>query len=249
MDLLLARCQADSACQEAFPNLRAEFEELLQKLAAQPATVAMADPLTGKAIGFSLTRDMFSSIVFALLYSPEINALLPLSIHAAYADSNFAPLVAQAGGLDAGLYNGMLYSVVCTEDAPFITPELAAQLSEGTYFGDMSRVMREVCAGWPRGRLPADYGAPVKSEVPALLLSGEADPITPPQYAGQVARDLPNSLHLIAPGMGHGILGRGCVSRLVADFVASGSVGGLDGACVQEIAPPPFFVSFTGPRP
>jgi pimeloyl-ACP methyl ester carboxylesterase len=85
--------------------------------------------------------------------------------------------------------------------------------------------------------------------VPALLLSGEADPITPPQYAEEVARQLPNSLHVVAPGMGHGALVRGCISRLAADFIERGTAAGLVTDCVEAIEPPPFFVSPTGPVP
>jgi pimeloyl-ACP methyl ester carboxylesterase len=113
----------------------------------------------------------------------------------------------------------------------------------------MSASLREVCETWPRGDVPADHTAPVTSNVPTLLLSGEADPITPPRYAEQVAQTLPNSAHLIAPGMGHGSILRGCVLHVVADLVREASLEELDLTCVKNVAPPPFFVSFTGPTP
>jgi hypothetical protein len=36
---------------------------------------------------------------------------------------------------------------------------------------------------------------------------------------------------------------------VAADFIEAGSVQGLDAGCVAEIAPPPFFLSLTGPAP
>ncbi len=40
-----------------------------------------------------------------------------------------------------------------------------------------------VCRVWPRGPVDADLHAPLHSDVPALLLSGSDDPVTPPDYA------------------------------------------------------------------
>jgi hypothetical protein len=82
-----------------------------------------------------------------------------------------------------------------------------------------------------------------------LLLSGEADPITPPANAELAAQHLPNSLHLVAPGQGHANIFRGCIPTIAADFIESGSVQGLDTECVQDLEPLPFFLNFSGPTP
>ncbi len=248
LDKMFARCQADSACQEAFPALKTEFESLLTQLEQTPVDVEIADPVSGEPFSFQMTRSRFTNMIFTLLYAPELTALLPLNIHTAYQNGNFAPLIAQASASDAGLYQGLLYAILCTEDIPQITPEQAAA-GAASYFGDMLGTAGQICEAWPKGQYPADQSAPVTSAAPVLLLSGEADPITPPQYAETVAQTLPNSLHLVAPGLGHGIAIRGCVPRLLSDFIETASVKELDAACVQEIAPPPFFVSFTGPKP
>jgi pimeloyl-ACP methyl ester carboxylesterase len=89
----------------------------------------------------------------------------------------------------------------------------------------------------------------VVSGKPVLLLSGEDDPITPPANAERAARTLSHILSLVVPGQGHGNVFRGCVPRLVAEFVDAASVKGLDAACVKEAKPFPFFVSFSGPSP
>jgi pimeloyl-ACP methyl ester carboxylesterase len=248
LELAFGRCQADAACRDAFPEVAGEFAALLERLEAQPVDLEIANPVTGKPLAFTLTRAILTNIIFGALYAPEFVALLPLTVHTAYTDGNYGPLVAQAISLDAGLYDGMFYAVACAEDAPFITAAEAATAA-GPIFGDRTAALRAVCAAWPQGAVSADFRAPVSSAVPTLLLSGEADPITPPKYAEAVARHLPDSLHVVAPGMGHGILIRGCVDRLATDFITLGSLQGLDPACAQAIQPPPFFVSFTGPQP
>ncbi|MBN2004192.1 MAG: alpha/beta hydrolase [Anaerolineae bacterium] len=249
LDKMFARCAADAACSETFPDLKTEFAALLAQLEQAPVDLKIPDPVSGEPVSFQMTRSRFTNMIFNLLYTPELAALLPLNIHAAYRDGNFAPLIAQAtAGGGAGLYWGMFYAILCTEDIPQITPEQAARGAE-TYFGDMFDMANQVCEAWPRGEYPADQNTPLASDTPVLLLSGEADPITPPQYAETVAQTLPNSLHLIAPELGHGIAMRGCVPRLLTDFIETASVANLDTACVQDITPPPFFVSFTGPKP
>src|SRR3546814_17415311 len=50
----------------------------------------------------------------------------------------------------------------------------------------------EQCDVWPKGKRPEDFHQPLASDVPALLLSGELDPVTPPAYAQRVVRTLTN---------------------------------------------------------
>ena len=148
------------------------------------------------------------------------------------------------------MLDGLAASVTCSEDAPFITAAAAAQANAGTYYGDLqTAAFQPLCAVWPHAAVPAEFKQPVVSSVPVLLLSGQADPVTPPANAVQVARTLSHSLTLVAAGQGHNVIFRGCLPRVAADFIKSGAVEGLDTACVQAIQPMPFFVDFTGPRP
>jgi len=249
-DLILERCAADEACKRAFPNIRANWEALLTTLEQEPVRVTLDHPVTGAQTELTLTRDAVATTVRLLSYAPETAALLPLLIDHAHRTGDYQRLAAHllmvSEQLDSSLNSGMGNSVLCAEDAPFIQPEGATQ---DTYLGNLQiEQLRETCAVWPRGQVPPDFKQPVRSDVPTLLLSGEADPVTPPEYAEQAAQTLPNSVHIIAPGQGHSVVFRGCIPQLVAQFIESGSVQDLDMACVQNIKPTPFFLSFTGPQ-
>jgi pimeloyl-ACP methyl ester carboxylesterase len=100
-----------------------------------------------------------------------------------------------------------------------------------------------------KGPVDADLHAPLHSDVPSLLLSGEADPVTPPANAERLARGLAHHRLLVLPGEGHGQLATGCVPRLVAAFLDARDPQGLDAACLEEHRPAPFFVGSTGPAP
>jgi len=249
LDFFFARCAADAACHTAFPNLKTEFDALLKRLDAAPATITIPHPVTNNPLTLTVTRKMLTGMVFNTLYSPDMVAMLPLEIHVAYADGNYTPLISQAYLLDAKSADGMFYSVICAEDAPLITAPAAEKLSQGSVFGDRALDLLKVCAQWPQGSVSAAFRNPVVSNVPALIFSGQADPITPPWHAAKVAASFSNELHLVFKGMGHGNLSSRCTANLLKDFIESASIAGLKTDCVAEIAPPPFFVNFNGPRP
>lgn len=254
LDLLFERCREETACSQAFPNLENEFNSLFAALKESPVEVDAANPVTGKVETLTLGDAELGTAVRLLSYAPETAALLPLIIHKAASEQDYSLLAAQylmvAGDLTTSISEGMNYSVVCTEDLPFITAEAAAQADEGAYLGGaFYENIMEVCEIWPAGTLPEGFKEPVASDTPVLLLSGEADPVTPPENAEKVASTLPNSLSLVAEGQGHNIVFRGCIPDIVAEFIAAGSGAGIDTACIDAIQPMPFFVNLSGPVP
>ena len=80
---------------------------------------------------------------------------------------------------------------------------------------------------------------PVAGPFPALLVSGERDPVTPARWGEEVARTLPNAVHVVVPDGGHGFEGmRGadCIDKLFDELVERGTARGLDTSCVAKIA-------------
>ena len=98
---------------------------------------------------------------------------------------------------DEKIFAGMRFSVVCAEDFPLF-PE-PAEKRERLLGESMLRAAAIQCAIWPRGDVPADFHEPVVSATPTLLLSGELDPVTPPEYAEQVKAEgsYPDYLHYV----------------------------------------------------
>ena len=254
LDLILNRCRIEADCRAAFPDLEAQFEALLKDLETQAVTVELLDPVSGELVEQTFEREQFATAVRLLSYAQETVSLLPLLFDTAHERNDYQPLAAQyrivAGQLNDSISNGMGYSVLCAEDFPFIDPQEAESRAQGTYYGNQEvDALQEICSLWPRGDIPPDFHEPVKVDLPVLLLSGEADPVTPPENAERAAQTLSNSLSLVAPGQGHNVIYRGCLPNLAFDFIETGSLEGLDAACVQSIAAAPFFVNFNGPQP
>lgn len=248
---LLAECEREEGCGRAYPQLRAQARALRERLAAQPARVEIADPVTGEGLGVKVTQNVLLSGIFRPLYSPELSSLLPYAIDRA-AVGDFNALLAQnlefSGELAENLAVGMHLSVVCSEDVPHIG---AADLAKATraFFGRaLVDDFLRACAIWPRAQLPADYAEPVKSDLPVLILSGGIDPATPPRHGDRVAATLSRSRHFVAPNLSHGVSSHGCAPRLIESFVNAGSADSLDGSCLARL-PRPLFLLPAGSRP
>ena len=102
---------------------------------------------------------------------------------------------------------------------------------------------------WPHGTRAANFHDPVVSDKPVLILGGEFDPVTPPRYAEQIASTLTNARVLIAKGQAHGVMGRGCLPKLVEGFVEKLDPKTLDAACVADFGPTPAFIDYNGAGP
>jgi len=238
--LLMAECANDPECYAAFPNLEEEYETILAQLEHEPAVVHVTHPLTEVQVFIKLSREAFVEALRTMMYGG--NREVPYLIHRAF-EGDFAPF-AQAGlmsnwSLHRLLALGMLLCVTCAEDLDRIKEEEIVEIAVGTDMGD-GRIRRQkaVCEFWPRSEIPDNYGEPVRVDVPVLLISGNLDPVTPPRFGEEVARNMPNSLHLVSPGA-HGV-GNSCLRSIQKQFLEKGTVEGLDTSCVETLKAEPF---------
>ncbi len=254
LQLILARCRASRDCDGAYPNLQAELDGLLKQFGAQRVAITLDDPNDALPKQLDFTRSILGASLRFLSYSATEASLLPALIHQG-ANGALAPLAAQTimSSRQVGdqLAAGMQYSVLCSEDAPFIAAAAVDRSAMAkTYQGtEQIDAMLEICKLWPRGPMDADLHSPLHSDVPTLLLSGEADPVTPPADAERAARGFTVKRHLVLAGEGHGQLSVGCVPRLMAAFLNTADPDGLDTTCLQGHSVEPFFVSMSGPAP
>jgi len=225
-----------------FPSLERKFQSILHRFDAEPVEVQIDHPSGEGRVTVRLTRDAFTEALRVMMYYMDTNRHVPRLLLRAYG-GDFEPFAYSGMMSNRRIRNmicfGMLMCVVGSEDIPRIDPESIPALTEGTFLGD-GRVRRQmaVAAIWPDGNVPADYGEPVRSDVPVLLLSGTHDPVSPPRFAEEAARYLSSSLHLVVPGA-HGV-GGPVIDRIVRDFLASGSVRGLDTSGIEKLRMPPF---------
>ena len=255
LDTLLSRCAADSACAEHFPDVRQQFAALRARLSAAPLDVSLAHPVTARSTTTTLGAANLSAAVRLLTYSDESASTLPLLLHLAQTENEPQALAAQylmiKESMDAQMAYGMHFSVVCSEDAPrWDAQPVTSQQLEHTYMGGVfMQGLRTACEVWPRGPVDPDFGEPLRSAVPTLILSGGNDPVTPARYGEQILPGFTRARHLILPGQGHGQLAIGCMPFVTAQFIQQGDVAALALECLGSVAPAPFMLSRSGAAP
>jgi pimeloyl-ACP methyl ester carboxylesterase len=254
LDLIVKRCGDSPDCAAAYPELQQDLDGLRRQFGPQKSKMTIEDPNSGLPLKIEFNRNMLNASLRFLSYSATQASLLPTLIHQAV-QGVLAPLAAQtvmtARQVSDQLASGMQNSVICSEDVPFfaaagIDPATISRTYQG---GEQLAGLLEICKLWPRGPVDADLHSPLKSDIPTLLLSGEADPVTPPADAERAALGLRRHRHLILSGEGHGQVATGCVPKLMAEFLDAAAPAMLDASCLERHSPAAFFVSMTGPAP
>ena len=106
-----------------------------------------------------------------------------------------------------------------------------------------------MCSVWPQGVLDDNLRTPLATRLPVLLLSGTADPITPPRFAEMAATDMVNSWHIVGADQGHGLAAVGCMPRIIGEFIEAATLADGTAECMDDAFVMPFFIDFTGPAP
>jgi pimeloyl-ACP methyl ester carboxylesterase len=244
---ITAECYEAPSCQKAFPDLPAQLLQAEQRLRQTPNQL-ITNPLTGEQQNVTLDPRVINRLLRSALYSRTLRQVIPLAISEA-SKGRWQVLagIAQVLSPDASandLSLGMMASVLCSEDMSRMTP----QPQNGVYFDNaLQELLAGICPVWPHIPVAEDYFLPVASQIPALLMSGTEDPITPPVYAERALAFLPNGHHLEVVGGAHGVSQLGCLPTLIEGFLKDLSFSSDEAQCVQTIQGQPFFTNYAGP--
>ena len=245
LDKLFDDCAADEACRAAFPDLRGDLRKVMARLDQGPVKQEIEDPKTHKTVSLSIPKGAFTTTLRAMQYSAFLSARIPVYVHLA-AQGDYRPMIRMtiADRTDPDWDIGAYLSITCAEDVARIDPRAVPAIVANTYQGDdRIRDQMAACRFWPRASVPESFFQPVESTAPVLMLTGWLDPATPPEWAAEVQRHMPNSLNVMVREGGHGPGGLAhveCYGKLITDFVANGTPFGLDTSCVKEMKRPAF---------
>lgn len=227
LDLIVAECLADTACRAEVPDLESELAAVLARVRNDPPTVVLDGqtlPVTPIVVGYALR---------GLLYSRGTE--VPTFVHAA-AQGDWKPLaeyyVERQGWIasndgDAGYH----LSVICAEDIDRVRDVDIEPATRGTFLGtELIDGYRKACAVWPHATLPDAHWLPVRTEIPALVINGERDPVTPPADGARLASQLPRSIHVVLRKTGHGSFSE-CPQSMVRQLIRAGDVDAIDTSC------------------
>lgn len=247
------RCRTNAACSERFGDPAELLAQLRNRADDEVAKQIVVHPRTMEQRDAAFSHDILAAAVRLQAYAPETVALLPLGLSEAAA-GRAQSLIGQAwmmgDDLSESISFGLQLSVSCAEDMPRLQPQSSVAEADTLLGSTMIDTLSAQCANWPtRSSMPDDMAEPLTVDLPVLLMSGQYDPVTPPRYADEVAKHLPNALALVAPGQGHIAQTRGCMPKIIEDFIDSADLESIDASCLEKLHAAPFFLNYNGPQP
>jgi len=231
-------CAADSACNSAFPRLRDEFRQISARLSSGSVRIAAQ----GHDGSVQLYRGRVAEWFRSQLYRPRSSTTLPWMVHRAYL-GDWSPIsegILSDARDDSAFSFGLFFSITCSEDIPFIREDEVAGETKGTFLGDYRvRQQQAACQQWPKASLPEGYREPVRSSVPTVFASGDADGGTPLWFMEHAAKGFSHRLEVVLRGQGHTEWNE-CIAQIYQRVVVSGSVDGGSTPTCPPVSQPPF---------
>lgn len=254
LDVLFDGCANDNACSTTYPYFHDVFWKLVSDLNREPLQLTVSRPDVGQ-INLIIDGNRVINWVFNWSYAvPDIERI-PAYVHALASGDREQMTQPILDGLDSESSTlfidvGMHYSVQCGEEVAYLPangfddlserhPRLADYVNASFELGDDLFML---CENWSRPPLNPAENAPVVSDIPALVLAGEYDPITPPRWAQQAAETLSNHVYYEASGIGHGVIrSSDCFMSLAVAFIDA--PGELSSSCAGAANPPDFMTT------
>jgi pimeloyl-ACP methyl ester carboxylesterase len=228
LDLFTRICELADDCAESPEALREVLNRALERVDREGIRLSVRDPDTGEDLAVFYDRDDFAWLLFEALYQWNLIPGLPASVRAVAEgrlDSDMRELIQDsvAAMLDPSISDAVAASVDCHDGGPVDARDFLRELAR---YPDVAPIKQldwqyHACRFWASGDAGDAFRSPVRSDVPTLLLAGEFDPVTPPEWAETAARDLARGQLLVFPAVGHGVLdSHVCAAELIGNFLA-----------------------------
>lgn len=259
LNALFAACAANTDCNEAYPTLGEDFDEMVAFLNEVPINdtytgrnfiadvyAALSDtgilPAIPAGIAAMFAQDF--ELAFDLLYTGPEGYDPQADLVALYSDVDDETLInffTVAEGISES--QGTFLVFECQEENFFNSLEEAERFTAAAAIDplvaearlDDSAVIFDQCDGWFAQGAPASEDDPISSDVPILLLAGELDPITPPNWAAQAAETLTNSTVITIPLATHAVYSAGeCPIGIAATFLDDPATA-PDSSCINDM--------------
>jgi pimeloyl-ACP methyl ester carboxylesterase len=245
LDRMAEYCAADPACADTYPAPRADFEALYEQLEREPLRVPISPGPLFPDGEMHLTGTGLQRLVLGMFYQRAGLAAVPMLVRET-ARGNPAPVAVAARRLaeEAAALSGANWAAHCDLLGEWggAGASPAARRADDDY---LRGALPSRCAALGVPPAPQEARRPVEIGVPALVVVGEHDPVTPPAFAEAVARSHPRSTVLELRGQGHEFPAR-CAFPLALAFFDD-PVGIPDASCFEALPPVPFIGAAGGP--
>ncbi len=236
---LAVGCSEQPGCAAKHPDLAAEIAAVDRRYNDDPATVEVDLGDGNGPRTFLVTGDDIMSGLLLALYDATIIPLLP-DLIGGLADGDTSILgefVRRGVAMQAMFAAGMRLSVNCADNAG-LDPRIDEDAIDDP--GRLALLLTEpLCSEWPVEPTSPDFNVPIESDIPALVMAGRYDPVTPPAGTEAVADRLSNATFGLWPDRGHGVSGEPCSNDISTAFLEDPTAS-VDLECLAAIDGPAF---------
>lgn len=191
LDALVQRCAAHAECRNAYPRLAADYDTLLTRLRRSPVLVPV--PWIAEPAGaIEVDDDLMRLILTQHLMNRQVATGAPLLIHS-LADGDVDLLAHVVPQLLPAAGNTHV-------DA---TTRLSFLCNDGVINSVSVERQQERCRVWLGESYTGQEAEHLRSDIPALITSGDLDPLTPPSFARFLAHGLSQVQLVDLPSHGH----------------------------------------------
>jgi pimeloyl-ACP methyl ester carboxylesterase len=221
-----ASCVSDALCSVHFPDLENSFASVIERLRDDPLELTLTNKNKVRPPHVELNHILFLQLVRNFLSDYQSIEHLPDFVYE-FRDSGSGPthLEYLADGAGEDLAHGAYLATACNDHPSFTRRPRRSEVDlQPALLRDwiVAGLGSRMCQAWPSYRVEPNNHAAVVSDIPALIMAGAFDPITPVAYAHQTAATLSRAHVFVFPGMSHGVIGGdACATKIVAAFLAA----------------------------
>ena len=237
LERVFEACRADSSCHSAIPTPEEDFLALQQDLGRTSLNVAMDGAPTRETL--LLDDEALVALLERALHFPQAVAIIPLSVQELRRGDRsrvLRELIGRSGGRETRV---AWYLTSCFDQfGPAFklrSDSIMAMVTPAFRFRTL-----EDCDLWQDRYADASEAAPVRSDIPTLILAGGLS-IEPPAFGRRIAITLTNAFVYELPGRPHGDRPTGCAATIISEFL-SDPTHAPDASCIARM-PPLSFVS------
>jgi pimeloyl-ACP methyl ester carboxylesterase len=260
---LVSDCNASASCKAAVPDLLTDLQTRRAALKASPRPISI-----GGQADVEDETTFLQALEFSV-YDAYYYFRVPRAIHAALAGDNSGWNAILSDGFGAKVTDGAsdppprraplrikrrfpghgldyvapgtFETVECAEYVPnSMGIDALKAIAAKTTWGAGTYVDRaDACKAWSVMPVSAALRTAVTSSAKVLLLNGDLDLNTFPEWGARAAKTLPNSASLTIPYATHSTMSIPCVGTIIGAFLAAdGAMGMVDTSCVAALPQP-----------
>lgn len=248
LDNIVSTCEGAAVCE----NLEARFDSALEQAKAEPVIVETDQTELYPEGRVRFGGELLAFAPFSMMYEqdehPAIPAVMDTLITAVETrDMTVYDLLASggAGGPPSGmtLSLGMANAIRCNDGYYAASARVAqSDLEENPRFQGLiftpegAAYQAQVCVEEGLGPRNREAYELVQTDIPALIVNGGWDPVTPPPLARAIAPGYSNGRYIEVPYAGHGPTRSmsECAGGVLTAFFDNPDPAALDASCLEE---------------